>query len=95
MDYAEALGDALGWDALTRMSVSEDLRFVVSEAEAEIAKRGLQDQYAEAVLDLLFPGGGIYLGYDSIDGAPGGKTAFALLTAPPEQRVRAMLKVLS
>jgi hypothetical protein len=93
MEDVERLGDLLGWDALTRMGVAGDLREAVVEAEAEIARRGLQERYAEAVIDMLYEG--VYLGYSSIDGAPGGELAFALLTAPSYVRVKAMLEVLA
>lgn len=98
MDYVEALGDALGWDALTRMSVSENLRFAVEEAEAEIARRGLLAQrgYIKHLLLALRSDSSAWeiTQPDSSGGMVMLHDIFMVLTAPPEVRARAMLKVL-
>ena len=82
-EAVERLGDALGWDDWTRARTSGDPRDAVDEAEAEIARRGLQAQYVAELWLLLELGSST---------APG--NLFPLLTAPPDVRVRAMLRVL-
>ncbi len=74
----------------------------IRAAEAEIGRRGLQGLYANALMRAIDPGSGhgIHISAIEVDryGArydTGEALAFALITAPPEARVRAMLEVLT
>jgi hypothetical protein len=85
----ERLGDLLGWDATAWNDFSGDPRDIVAEAEAEIARRGLAIPYAQIVRGML---DGAW--YTTPEGPLADGADFDLLTAPPEVRVRAMLRIL-
>jgi hypothetical protein len=70
-----------------------------AEAEAEIARRGLIEKYTTELLEEVNPEAGIYHSAIEVEthiGAhrDGWSLVFAIATAPPDVRVRAMLKVL-
>ena len=108
MNYSafEPLAEALGWDidsdsTLVTFATAEHagpprlseswplMDDAVRGAEAEIARRGLSDNYVWAILDVM--GVETNIARDELSSTP---MLFALITAPPETRVRAMLAVL-
>lgn len=94
-DAVKQLGNALVWDALTRVSFFGNIREAIAEAEQEIARRGLQIAYLEVLFYLVGWG-------TTFDLDPWGKReqlvagiedVWALFVAPPELRVQALLQV--
>ena len=65
-----------------------------AEAEAEIARRGLGEQYAVALCAALSVEISHINNYDDTVVIGSESELFAITTAPPEARVRALLKVL-
>jgi hypothetical protein len=65
-----------------------------AKAEAEIARRGLRALYVEELFEVLFPRSEHAPPWAAPYDGDGRDFAFALITAPPEARVRAMLAVL-
>lgn len=105
MDDADrALIAALGWRDASNVEgwiwvvnetgdrvIAETYYNFVHEAEAEIARRGLIEQYASAAMELL--GVSCYSSTEFVAWANTDEIGL-VLTAPPDVRVRAMLAAL-